>query len=41
MTPDERHAWAEDHPTVRMLRELAARGWAEIEERRRLDPHYR
>jgi hypothetical protein len=32
---------AERSPTVRLLRELYARGMAEIEERRKLDPDYR
>jgi hypothetical protein len=26
--------WAEDHPTVRLLRELQAKGWADLEARR-------
>jgi len=32
---------AENSPTVRRLRELVARGEAELEERRRLDPNAR
>jgi hypothetical protein len=32
---------AEDSPIVRQLRELYARGMAEIEERRKLDPNAR
>jgi hypothetical protein len=32
---------AENSPTVRRLRELVARGQAELEERRRLDPNAR
>lgn len=41
MTPEERRAWAEDTPIVRQLRELYARGMAEVEARRRIDPNYR
>jgi len=41
MTREERRAWAEDSPIVRQLRELYARGMAEIEERRKADPGYR
>ena len=32
---------AENSPIVRQLRELYAKGMAEIEERRKLDPNYR
>ena len=32
---------AENSPIVRQLRELYARGMAEIEERRKFDPKYR
>jgi hypothetical protein len=32
---------AENSPIVRQLRELYARGMAEIEERRKIDPNYR
>jgi hypothetical protein len=32
---------AESSPIVRQLRELYARGMAEVEERRRLNPDYR
>jgi hypothetical protein len=31
----------ENIPSVRMLRELYARGMAEVEERRKIDPNYR
>jgi hypothetical protein len=41
MTRKERRAWAEDSPIVRQLRELYARGMAEVEERRKIDPSYR
>ncbi len=34
-------AEAENSPIVRQLRELYARGMAEVEERRKLDPNYR
>jgi hypothetical protein len=37
----ERRRSAEDSPIVRQLRELYARGMAEIEKRRKLDPYYR
>lgn len=41
MTRKERRAWAEDSPVVRQLPELYARGMAEVEERRKIDPTYR
>ncbi len=41
MTRRERRAWAEDSPIVRQLRELYARGMAEVEARRKIDPNYR
>ncbi|HEY7018942.1 MAG TPA: hypothetical protein VH297_10790 [Gaiellaceae bacterium] len=38
---DEARRRAEASPAVRQLRELYARGMAEVEERRKVDPEYR